>query len=193
MMRYVGALVALAGALGLAYGIGMVIGQTSVIGKDAVARGTTGTRLAFESRERELTVYLDQRGIPNVNDIDDRLSGATSCRVTADGYEHEFSGARQGSAATLGRWVSVGSFTLPGSSGRIDCVTQPSGIVPAQLPFVVTPHGTGEAFKSIGLVILGIFVAIGGVVAFVVGMKRARRSARAQNVGAEQVHESGNW
>jgi hypothetical protein len=194
MTRYFGAVLAGLGAFLLAYGITLVIGQAKGISGDAVARGTTGTSLAFESRDPSLTVYLNQDGIANVNDIDDRLSAATTCTVTASGgYEHSFSGARQGTAATLGDWVSVGSFTLPGSAGRITCTMRPSGIVGATLPFVVTPHSPGEAFKSIGAIIGGAFIGAAGIVLAIVGYRRRRRSASPQDLGAQQVHQSGNW
>jgi hypothetical protein len=187
MMRYVGALVALAGVLAVAYGIGLAIGQAEALSEDAVARGTVdGERVAFESAEPKLTVYLDTDGIAN-SETKDRMAGATGCVVTADGFEDSFRGNVQGASATLGDYVSVGSFTLPGSSGRITC----SGA--SSIPYLVTPVGAGAVFKAVGVILAGAFGAAGGIVLLVVGFRRRRRSARAEQVGPQQVHESGNW
>jgi len=176
-MRYLGALLAVAGALVAAYGIGNAIGQAEALSDDAVARGTVdGGRVAFESAEPKLTVYLDTDGIAN-SEVKDRMAAATGCVVTADGFEDSFRGNVQGASATLGDYVSVGTFTLPGSSGRISC----SGA--SSTPYLVTPVGAGAVFKAVGLILAGAFSAAGGIVMLVLGFRRRPRRAAADRSG----------
>ncbi len=188
MMRLIGAALVVVGLLATAYGIGNAVGQAGALSDDAVARGIVGgERVSFESREPKLTVYLDTDGVAN-SEVKDRLAAGTGCVVSAEGFKDSFRGNVQGASATLGDYVSVGSFTLPGSSGRIVCSGDASS-----MPYLVSPVGAGAVFKAVGLILAGVFGGAGGVVLVVAGYRRRRRSARAQNVGAEQVHESGNW
>lgn len=156
----VGAVLLAAGLVALAFGVSLAVGQAGAIDDDAVAEGVVGDApRAFESAEPGLTVYLDFTGLSNNSVVQDRASGATSCTVTADGFEDTFSGARQGVAATLGDYVSVGSFTLPRSSGRIACAFSRSEF--GAVPFLVTPRGTGEVGMSV-IVIIGAHGSLSG-------------------------------
>jgi hypothetical protein len=165
-----GAVLSILGILGLAYGIGFAVGSANALADDAVARGVVGAGpVAFETHERKLTVYLDVDGVTNDSNRQDSLASATACDVTARGFEKRFSGSRQGASTTLGDYVSVGSFTLPVSAGRIAC----SGA--DGLPYLVTPVGAGDVFGAVGLIIAGVVVAIAGVALAVVGNGRRRR------------------
>jgi hypothetical protein len=162
------------GLTGVGRGIGQAVGQAGALDDDAVATGRVGgAAVAFESAEPELSVYLDFHGGFGDSDTQDRIAASTTCTVSGRGFEKNFSGARQGVSATLGDYVSVGSFTLPGSAGRIAC----AGREPV-LPFLVTPHSTGEIGKSVLLIIAGVAVAGLGGVAAVIGLLRLRRRRR---------------
>jgi hypothetical protein len=179
-----GLLVLVAGILGAAYGIGQAIGQAGAITDDAVARGFVrpgfGQAIAFETPRPKLTVYLDFDGITSNSVVYDDASGATSCEVTArDGSVRTFTGARQGTAATIGDLVSVGSFEVPSPSGRIRCgYTRSGGGLPSEVPFLLTPHSTGEVVVPVLIIIGCVFAAIGGGWAAFVGRSRRRKRAR---------------
>lgn len=167
-----------AGLAALAFGISLAVGQAGALAEDAVATGVVGDApVAFASEPGKLTVYLDMDGITDNTEEFDRISAATDCTATARGFEDAFSGARQGTAATLGDYVSVGSFTLPTSSGRIACRGP-------RTPFLLTPHTTGELFVSVGIIIAG--VAVAGLGAWAAVAARLRRR-RAHQLGARQV------
>ena len=173
-----GVLLLAAGLASLAFGISLAVGQAGALADDAVATGVVGDGpVAFASEPGKLTVYLDMDGITDNSEEFDRISAATDCTATGRGFEDSFSGSRQGTAATLGDYVSVGSFTLPGSSGRIAC-TGP------RTPFVLSPHSTGELFVSVGIIIAAVAVAGLGGWAAVAGWLRRRR---AHQVGARQI------
>ena len=173
----VGVLLMAAGLAALAFGISLAVGQAGAIEDDAVSGGIVGDEpRAFESAEPGLTVYLDFTGLTNNSVVQDRASGATSCTVTAEGFEDTFTGARQGVAATLGDYVSVGSFTLPASAGRIACNFTRTEF--GAVPFLVTPRGTGEVGMSVIVIIGGVTVAGLGGWAAVAGWLRRRRRAR---------------
>lgn len=184
LLLVVGA-VALAGGIGvLAYAIGMAAGSAGAIGEDAVAEGTLSPESAaraipFESTERDLTVYLRFGGVFSNTDTQESAASATSCQVVSGGLKKTFDGSRQGTSATIGDYTSVGSFTLPQSSGRITCRYERfSAAQPSEVPFVVTPHGTDEVTRSVLLIFAGVGIGILGGWAAVAGWLRRRSNAR---------------
>ena len=110
--------------------------------------------------------------------VQERAAGAVGCLVTGTGESSaSFSGARQGTAATVGDYVSVGSFSI--SSGEISCAyTSAASGVPGEVPFVVTLGGTGAAVWPVLLIIGGVTLGLlGGWIGFL-GWARRRRAQR---------------
>lgn len=172
-----GTVVLVAGLVAMAYGVGAAIGQASAIDDDAVARGTVGgPPIAFASREPELTLYLEFDGVTR-SEIRDRAVAVTTCTLSGDGADRSFTGNRQGVAAELGDYSSVGRVTLAGGSGRIAC-DQPAQRKFAALPFLLTPRSAGEVGVSVGMIIGGVTVAGLGGWAAAAGWLRRRRAAR---------------
>jgi len=177
-----GAVLLMAGLVIGGYGIVRAVQSNAAIEDDAVATGVVsavpGEPVRFESDADELSVYLDFDGVTDNSVVQERASGAVGCLVSGqDGSSESFSGARQGTAATVGDYVSVGSFSIP--SGEISCVyTSASSALPGEVPYVVTLGGTGAAAWPVFIIIGGVTVALLGGWAAVGGWLRRRRAAR---------------
>ena len=164
-----GALVAFAGVLAIAYGIGNAVGQANALEDDAVARGVVGGGpVAFESTDTELTVYIHFEGLINEDSFRDSAVAATTCSVS----DQVLRGARQGTSATLGDYATIGEFTHGGGAGSIRC----SGS--RDVEYVVTPHGPGAVFKAVGMIIGGAFaLGLGGWMGIAAYLRRRREAS----------------
>lgn len=186
LLLLVGVPILLGGIGVMVYGIAQAISEANAIRDDAVVRGVvsdaTGQTYSFESRDREFSVYLDFKGITNNSERFDDATGATVCTIVQPtGGDTVIRGSRQGTAATIGSLASVGGFDLAGSSARIACeYDRFRGRFrrPDEVPYVVTPHSTGEVARGVVLIISGVAIAVGGGWLAILGHLRRRKAAR---------------
>lgn len=177
-----GAVLVVAGLVFGGYGIVRAAQSNAAIEDDAVATGVVsavpGEPVRFESDADKLSVYLDFEGLTNNSEAQERAAGAVGCLVTGPGGSSEsFSGALQGTAVTVGDFVSVGSFSI--SSGEISCAyTSAASGLPGEVPFVVTRGGTGAAAWPVVIIIGGVTLGLLGAWMGVLGWSRRRRAVR---------------
>jgi hypothetical protein len=172
-----GALVVAAGIAAAVAGIAGAVDSAARIEDDAAARatvsavdhpaGATGFTVPGGER-RDFSVYLLFDGVESNSTVQELMVRDTGCVATLpDGVETVFRGARQGSAATLGKASSVGHFSSQPGRVRVRCAytsgTRRSERVRADaVPYVVTPGTPGEAGADAIVIVAGVFGAIGG-------------------------------
>lgn len=189
-MIAVGAVLLVIGVALELVGIVRTVQSHGEVADDAVAHGTVmagvGEPVTFEGGGAEkLVVYLDFGGVTGDTLEQERAVGATACEVVTDtGGTVAFAGSRQGTATTLGDYLSVGTFTA--GTGQIRCGyttrASGSGVLPDAVPFLVTPtDGSSEAW-SVAMILGGVVLGLLGGWLGATGLGRHRRAARLRRI-----------
>lgn len=191
LLVVVGAVLLLAGVVVGLVGIARSVDSHGEIAGSAVARGTVmagvGEPVTFEGGDTEkLTVYLDFDGVTGDALEQERAVGATACEVVTDtGGTVAFAGSRQGTATTLGDYLSVGTF--PAGTGEIRCGyttrASGSGVLPESIPFLVTPADGTSAVWPVTMILGGVALGLLGGWLGTIGLGRRRRAARLRGAG----------
>ena len=187
----VGAVLLVVGLLATGWGIARAVDAHGEIEKAAVARGVVsagaGEPVRFTTENDELTLYLDFDGVTDNSSVQERATGAVGCEVVGDdGSVLAFAGDRQGSAVTLGSYVSVGSFEV--SSGEVRCGYtsrfREAVRLPDEVPYVLTTAGSGGTVSAVLLILGGVTIGLLGSWLGYLGWARQRRAARLRGLAA---------
>jgi hypothetical protein len=151
---FIGLLMAFGGALAAALGIAAAVNARDAIEDQAVARAPLGQPTSFKAVVGErYTVYV-------IAGRAESIAPRVECET---GGGARFSGSKQGTTVTLGSATSVGRFDATERTVDIVC----GG--PTTAPYVVSPGGTGIV-RGILEIIIGAFVALGGIALIIWGL-----------------------
>jgi hypothetical protein len=186
-----GALALVGGIVAAVVGILDAVETGGKIEKDAVARGVMmvsdgefGAPVTFAvpaGESRGYTVYL----IFDDNiDSDGEESAAvrdSRCQVKLPNERLvTFGGNRQGVSNTFDRASSIGTFSSPPGAVEVRCAYAPGArrsrrVRPERVDYVVTPGVIDGLGGGTGLIVAGVFVAIGGGFLLRWGLRGRRR------------------